>query len=91
MPSENTKQPSYAGDRALLFHHLMMSSPAGDRRALSGRKPVQSATQLPSASRRNGLVPKASVQGDQKVAHIECAATDRECDVWRPQRNSVSS
>src|SRR3954447_18747004 len=58
IPSENTSSFSL-GSRPFCFHHLMISSPAAIGGALSGLKPVQSATHS-GASRKNALVPKAS-------------------------------
>ena len=54
-----TPAASSLGHGPFCFHHLMISSPAAIGGALSGRKPVQSATHS-GASRRNALVPKAS-------------------------------
>src|SRR6266702_5903054 len=65
MPSENTSSFSL-GSRPFCFHHLMMSSPAVIGGALSGRKPGQSATQS-GASRKNGLVPKASGSATKRL------------------------
>src|SRR3954453_5439465 len=59
------------GSRPFCFHHLTISSPATIGGALSGLKPVQSATHS-GASRRNDLVPKASGRAINRLPAYVC-------------------
>ena len=72
-PCASEKTSSFSrGSRPFCFHHLMISSPAAIGGALSGRKPVQSATHS-GASRRNGVGAEGVRQRDQQVAAIDMA------------------